>query len=130
MCIQKIDIAIGDITTISHRSENVSFTAPFVSSGLAMIIPMKRDNISLMLMKPFTPLLWVTIFTLLFYNFGAVWYLERHHEKADEDFCGPWYRQISATFWIIGNTVFQSYGDSECYSTLIISLFSCYIFST
>ncbi|KAJ3687254.1 hypothetical protein LUZ61_016418 [Rhynchospora tenuis] len=109
--LKKIDIAVGDITATSNRSEKTSFTEPFVSSGLAMIIPMKRDNMGLTLIQPFTPLLWVTIFTLLFYNFGAVWYLERNHEKADQEFHGPWYRQLGATFWIIGNTIFQSYGD-------------------
>ncbi|KAF3341095.1 glutamate receptor 2.7-like protein [Carex littledalei] len=109
--LKNIDIAIGDLTTTSSRSEKVSFTQPFVTSGLAMIIPMKHNNASMMLTKPFTPLLWITIFTLLFYYFGAVWYLERNHEKADEDFHGPWYRQIGATFWIIGNTIFQNHGD-------------------
>ncbi|XP_078152782.1 glutamate receptor 2.2-like [Carex rostrata] len=122
--LKNIDIAVGDLTTTSFRSEKVSFTKSFVTSGFAMIIPMKHDNVSMMLTKPFTPLLWITIFTLLFYNFGAVWYLERNHKKADEDFHGPWYRQLSATFWIIGNTIFQNYGDKvgNFYTkTLIIS---------
>ncbi|KAF3322034.1 glutamate receptor 2.7-like protein [Carex littledalei] len=122
--LKNIHIAVGDITTTSFRSEKVSFTHPFVSSGLAMIIPMKRDNVGMMLTKPFTPLLWVTIFTLLFYIFCAVWYLERNHEKAHEDFHGPWYRQLGATFWIMGNTIFQSYGDKVgnfCTKTVIIS---------
>ncbi|XP_078152531.1 glutamate receptor 2.7-like [Carex rostrata] len=109
--LKNIDIAVGDLTTTSFRSEKVSFTQSFVTSGLAMIIPMKHDNVSMMLTKPFTPLLWITMFTLLFYNFGAIWYLERNHKKADEDFHGPWYRQLGATFWIIGNTIFQNHGD-------------------
>ncbi|KAJ3684051.1 hypothetical protein LUZ61_013215 [Rhynchospora tenuis] len=42
---------------------------------------------------------------------NAIWYLERNNKESEEHFRGPWYKQLGATFWIIGNTLFQSHGD-------------------
>ncbi|KAJ3702437.1 hypothetical protein LUZ61_006142 [Rhynchospora tenuis] len=119
-----VDIVVGDVTITSSRAENLSFTEPFIASGISKIVPIKRENVGWTLLKPFTPNLWMTIFVLLFYNFCVIWFLEKNEETSDDYFRGPWYTQFGATFWIIGNTLFQSYGDKigSFYSkTVIIS---------
>ncbi|KAJ4805045.1 Glutamate receptor [Rhynchospora pubera] len=74
--LEEVDIVVGDVTVTSERMKTVSFTEPFIASGISTIVPMKRDNVHLMLLKPFTPNLWITIFLSMLYNFGAIWYLE------------------------------------------------------
>ncbi|KAJ1687369.1 hypothetical protein LUZ63_018759 [Rhynchospora breviuscula] len=117
-----VDIFVGDVTITSSRAEIVSFTEPFIASGISTIVPIKRENVGWTLLKPFTPNLWMTIFFLLFYNFFVIWYLEKNDKTSDDYFRGPWYTQFGATFWIIGNTLFQSYGDKigSFYSKTVI----------
>ncbi|KAJ4780054.1 Glutamate receptor [Rhynchospora pubera] len=43
---KKFDVAIGDITITSSRSENVSFTEPYIGSGLTMVVPLKERELS------------------------------------------------------------------------------------
>ncbi|KAJ1695423.1 hypothetical protein LUZ63_012121 [Rhynchospora breviuscula] len=120
--LEEVDIVVGDVTVTSKRMDHVSFTEPFIASGLSTIVPMKRDNVHLMLLKPFTRNLWITLFLLMFYNFSVIWYLERNDKKSEEHFRGPWYKQFGATFWIIGNTIFQNNGEKigSFYSKIVI----------
>ncbi|KAJ4820517.1 Glutamate receptor [Rhynchospora pubera] len=74
---EDVDIVVGDVTITSSRAEKVSFTEPFIASGIPTIVPIKRENVGWTLLKPFTPNLWMTIFFLLFYNFCVIWYLEK-----------------------------------------------------
>ncbi|XP_078181411.1 glutamate receptor 2.3-like [Carex rostrata] len=101
---------IYDITITSSRSEKVSFTEPFIESGLTMIVPLKHKNAGLLITKPFHWKLWITFFILLISNFCAIWYLEKDF-NAEVGFNGPWKEQLGTTFWIVGNTIFQNHGE-------------------
>lgn len=41
MYFKEVDIVVGDVQIIANRSENVSFTKPYLTSGLAMLVPVK-----------------------------------------------------------------------------------------
>ncbi|XP_078153275.1 glutamate receptor 2.3-like [Carex rostrata] len=104
------DMAIGDITITSSRSEKVSFTEPFIESGFVMIVPLKHKNPSLLLFKPFHWTLWISFAIVFICNVVAILLLEKDH-NLQAGFHGPLYRQLGATFWIVGNTIFQNHGE-------------------
>ncbi|KAJ4768040.1 Glutamate receptor [Rhynchospora pubera] len=77
----EVDIAVGDITILENRSELVSFTKPYLSSGLAMLVPVEVDRKGWLPTKAFSLKLWTCILALLLYYIMLVWF----HELIGED---------------------------------------------
>ncbi|KAJ4786963.1 Glutamate receptor [Rhynchospora pubera] len=112
---KKFDVAIGDITITSSRSENVSFTEPYIGSGLTMVVPLKERGVDfLLVIRPFHWKLWVTYLSMLISTFAIIWGLEKFDSCNSADNQDPWYKQLEATFWVVGNTLFQNTGQGIC----------------
>ncbi|XP_008781483.2 glutamate receptor 2.7-like [Phoenix dactylifera] len=127
-----LDAVVGDVTILAKRSKNITFTEPFLGSGLSMLVRVKRDHKTFMLTKPFSKAVWALIFVTLIYTGIIIWYLE--HEKNPE-FHGPWRTQLGATLWLIFSSIFYAHG--RIYSSytrtvvipwlfVVLILISCY----
>ncbi|KAJ3695340.1 hypothetical protein LUZ60_000717 [Juncus effusus] len=125
--LEKVDLVVGDVTILAPRSEKVSFTQPFLSSGIVMLVPLEHDNSRWLLLSPFKWTLWLGIGGMMLCIFVAIWVLEKYDNKADDDFRGPWYKQISAALWVIGNTIFLSYGDGKIGSYYTKTVIICWL---
>ncbi|XP_038987991.1 glutamate receptor 2.7-like [Phoenix dactylifera] len=115
--LKKYDAVVGDITILAHRSMNVTFTEPFLTSGLAMLVPVRPNRTPWMLTKPFTMQVWLLIIATLIYTGIIVWYLEHN---VNPEFYGPWWTQLGATFWLILSTIFFAQGRLYSYYTKIV----------
>lgn len=104
---QVIDAAVGDITILAKRAVDVSFTEPILSSGLAMMLPLRPNHTPWMLVKPFTKDVWFLILATLLYTAGVLWYLER---DSNPEFHGTWCVQLGAALWLIFSTIFFAHG--------------------
>ncbi|KAJ1687596.1 hypothetical protein LUZ63_018986 [Rhynchospora breviuscula] len=67
--LKNVDIVVGDVTILADRSENVSFTKPYMSSGLAMLVPVEVDRKGWLPTKAFSLALWMCVLALL------LWYI-------------------------------------------------------
>ncbi|KAJ1687595.1 hypothetical protein LUZ63_018985 [Rhynchospora breviuscula] len=103
---QEVDLVVGDVTILSDRSKNVSFTQPFLTSELVMLVPTSSTHIGWLSLKPFSRNLWICIVCILFCYIVLVWILEKDDGEADEDFHGPIWMQIAASVWILCNSIF------------------------
>ncbi|GMY37625.1 glutamate receptor 2.9-like [Fagus crenata] len=97
------DAAIGDITILAERLQYVDFTAPYVDSGIAMIVPAKSTGSALVFTKPFTWDMWVVTGVILMYTTLIVFFLER---QSNPEFSGSWKNQISTALWFTLSSLF------------------------
>ncbi|KAJ4768041.1 Glutamate receptor [Rhynchospora pubera] len=51
---QEVDLVVGDVTILASRSKNVSFTQPFLTSELVMLVPTENTHIGWLSVKPFS----------------------------------------------------------------------------
>lgn len=114
---------VGDVTILAKRSANVTFTEPYLGSGLSMLVRVKPDHKTFMLTKPFSRAVWVLIFATLIYTGIIIWYIE--HERNPE-FHGPWWTQLGATLWFMFTSVFFAHGDVVFLKTSIHFYFRIY----
>ncbi|KAM3024960.1 hypothetical protein ACUV84_038573 [Puccinellia chinampoensis] len=87
--LQKIDIAVGDITVRYNRTLYVDFTIPYTESGVGMIVPVKEDMIKNMwiFMKPLSTGMWFGSIILFMYTGLVIWLLE--YLNGNEHVHGP-----------------------------------------
>ncbi|URD89092.1 glutamate receptor [Musa troglodytarum] len=90
-----------------QRAVDVSFTEPILSSGLAMMVPLRPNHTPWTLAKPFTADVWFLILATLTYTAGVLWYLER---DSNPEFHGTWCVQLGAALWLIFSTIFFAHG--------------------
>ncbi|RRT80450.1 hypothetical protein B296_00017291 [Ensete ventricosum] len=108
--LQEVDAVVGDITILAKRAVNATFTEPFLSSGLSMLVPVKPNHTPWMFTKPFTKEVWLLILAALVYTAGVVWYLER---ESNPEFQGTRWVQLGATLWLILSTFFFAHGEQN-----------------
>ncbi|RWW18416.1 hypothetical protein GW17_00017600 [Ensete ventricosum] len=108
--LQEVDAVVGDITILAKRAVNATFTEPFLSSGLSMLVPVKPNHTPWMFTKPFTKEVWLLILATLVYTAGVVWYLER---ESNPEFQGTRWVQLGATLWLILSTFFFAHGEQN-----------------
>ncbi|XP_010910252.1 glutamate receptor 2.7 [Elaeis guineensis] len=113
------DAAVGDITILDKRSINVTFTEPYLSSGLSMLVRMRSNRTQWMFTKPFTMRVWLLIIATMIYTGIIMWYLEH---KINPEFDGPWWTQLGATFWLTISTIFFAHGRLYSYYTKIVAV--------
>ncbi|KAG1358993.1 glutamate receptor 2.7 [Cocos nucifera] len=113
------DAVVGDITILDKRSINVTFTEPFLSSGLSMLVRVRPNRTQWVITKPFTMQVWLLIIATMMYTGIIMWYLER---KVNPEFDGPWWTQLGATFWLIISTIFFAHGRLYSYYTKIVAV--------
>ncbi|PKI61811.1 hypothetical protein CRG98_017788 [Punica granatum] len=104
------NVAVGDITILANRSENVDFTQPFMESGLSMIVVAEPDKTdSLIFLKPFTPTMWLASGGVLIFTMLTVWFLERSKSPA---FQGKKLTdQLATALWFTFCSLFHAHGD-------------------
>ncbi|XP_042466211.1 glutamate receptor 2.7-like [Zingiber officinale] len=112
--LKKFDVAVGDITILAERAVNVSFTVPFLSSGLSVLVPIRPNHTPWMLVRPFTKEVWFLFLATLIYTCVVVWYLER---KDNPQFHGNWCQQLGAALWLTFSTLFNAHGKVYSFYT-------------
>lgn len=111
--LQEVDLVIGDVTIVSNRTKNVSFTQPFLQSELVMLLYTESTDNRWLPIKPFSNQLWICIGCILFGYIFLVWLLERNDRKADPDFDGPIWKQFAASIWLLCNSVFLKIDEGK-----------------
>ncbi|KAL4034164.1 hypothetical protein IC575_007291 [Cucumis melo] len=97
---RKYDAAVGDITILANRSMFVDFSLPFTEAGVAVIVPVIRDDLvdpGWLFLKPLSLKLWITSFSFFVFLGFVVWILE--HENNEDFCCGPIWHQIATGLW-------------------------------
>ncbi|WOL12416.1 hypothetical protein Cni_G21183 [Canna indica] len=112
--LKYFDIVVGDITILANRSKNVTFTEPFLSSGLSMLVPVKLNHTPWMILKTFTKEVWILFLVTLIYTAVVVWYLER---GSNPEFDQAWPAQLGAALWLTFSTIFYAHGRIYSYYT-------------
>lgn len=98
--LQNMDAAVGDITILANRSENVDFTAPFSDLGVGLMV--KLENDPWFFLKPLSPALW-TVSACSFVVMGSIVWLIEH--PINEEFQGSLAQQIGAVLWFSVSTL-------------------------
>ncbi|KAG6526115.1 hypothetical protein ZIOFF_016092 [Zingiber officinale] len=113
--LKNFDAAVGDITILAKRAVNVTFTEPFLSSGLSMLVPIRTNHTPWMFTKPFTKEVWFLFLATLIYTCVVVWYLEH---KNNPQFNGNWRQQLGAALWLTFSTLFYAHANLSSILTI------------
>ncbi|KAH6761301.1 hypothetical protein C2S51_018250 [Perilla frutescens var. frutescens] len=108
--IKQFDAMVGDVTISADRSSYVDFSAPYMESGVAIIVPFE-DNSSKntwIFMKPLTVGLWLTIGAFFLFTGFVIWILEH---RINEEFQGPPLQQVGTMFWFSFSTLFFAHRE-------------------
>ncbi|CAH8362090.1 unnamed protein product [Eruca vesicaria subsp. sativa] len=102
----KYDVAVGDITITSNRSNYVDFTIPFTEMGLGMVAP--KQTGMWVFFQPLTPDLWVTSATFFVMTGIIVWLIEK---PENTEFQGSWSQQIGVMLWFGFSTLVYAHRE-------------------
>ncbi|KAJ1402124.1 Solute-binding protein family 3/N-terminal domain of MltF [Sesbania bispinosa] len=106
------DAIVGDVTILSNRSKDVSFTQPYTESGLSLIFPAETDGSAWLFTKPFSWEMWIATIAILIYTTFIIWFLEHH---LNPDFGrGSLKTQISTSLWFALNSLYFAHTISKC----------------
>ncbi|KAK4492409.1 hypothetical protein RD792_003214 [Penstemon davidsonii] len=96
--LQKYDVAVGDITITSKRSNYVDFTLPFEAGGVTMTMLRNYDSLynEWFFLEPFEKKLWLTAIGLFVFTGFVVWVLEHRSSSA---FRGPLAHHVGMIFY-------------------------------
>ncbi|KAF8695343.1 hypothetical protein HU200_037573 [Digitaria exilis] len=92
------DGAVADITITANRSQYVDFTLPYMTSGIAMVVPMRdqRSKLAWVFLKPLRYDLWLVSFVFLIFTGFVVWAVEH---RVNREFRGPPSNQIGTLLY-------------------------------
>ncbi|KAJ7265010.1 hypothetical protein O6H91_Y403300 [Diphasiastrum complanatum] len=104
---KEFDAVVGDVTITTKRARIVDFTQPYTTSGLAVVVPVRKEdtNHAWAFMRPFTPAMWCITCVFFLCTGVVVWLLEH---KKNRDFRGRPKKQFVTTLWFIFSTLFFS----------------------
>ncbi|KAL3830603.1 hypothetical protein ACJIZ3_019405 [Penstemon smallii] len=94
--LQKYDVAVGDITITSKRSNFVDFSLPFEAGGVTMTVLKNNPNNAWLFVKPLSLELWLTAMVLFFFTGVVLWILEHRFNSA---FRGPPEEHVALIFY-------------------------------
>ncbi|RLM87521.1 glutamate receptor 2.8-like [Panicum miliaceum] len=96
--VKDFDAAVADITITANRSQHVDFTLPYMSSGIAMVVPMRdqRSTRAWVFLKPLRCDLWLVSFVFLIFTGFVVWAVEH---RVNREFRGPPSYQIGTLLY-------------------------------
>lgn len=106
--LKQLDAVVGDVTILASRLKTVEFTVAYAESGLSLVVPRKTEGIWLII-KPFTPKLWMVVIVVILYIMFVVWILER---RSNPDFRGTWANQLSTALWFTCSTLYFAQRES------------------
>lgn len=101
--LKTYDAAVGDITILRNRLNDVEFTQAYTESGLSMIVPISSLDTTLLIMKPFTLNMWIITGVIFIYTMFVVWFLEHQNNS---EFGGALKDQISTSLWFTFSSLF------------------------
>lgn len=101
--LKTYDAAVGDITILRNRLNDVEFTQAYTESGLSMIVPISSLDTALLIMKPFTLKMWIITGVIFIYTMFVVWFLEHQNNS---EFGGKLKDQISTSLWFTFSSLF------------------------
>ncbi|CAN0926969.1 Glutamate receptor 3.2 [Linum grandiflorum] len=102
-----LDVVVGDISIVAHRTKIVDFSQPFMESGLVVVAPMRKLNSSVWsFLLPFIPSMWGTLGLFFLFVGAVVWLLEH---KTNDEFRGPPRHQFVTVLWFSFSTLFMAH---------------------
>ncbi|KAI3814876.1 hypothetical protein L1987_14523 [Smallanthus sonchifolius] len=103
------DAVIGDITILTDRSDNVSFTLPYTEAGVSLIVPNKDERKSAWIfMKPLENKLWITTGAFFIYTGFVIWVFEH---RVNKEFRGPAHKQVGMLLWFSFSTLVYAHRE-------------------
>ncbi|CAN6204522.1 unnamed protein product [Urochloa humidicola] len=104
------DAAVADITITANRSQHVDFTLPYMTSGIAMVVPMRdqRSNRAWVFLKPLRYDLWLVSFVFLIFTGFVVWAVEH---RVNSEFRGPPSYQIGTLLYFGFSTLYFAHRE-------------------
>lgn len=95
----------------TDRSSYVDFSAPYMESGVAIVIPSKYNESknAWIFLKPLTIGLWLTTGAFFLFTGFVVWILEHSINK---EFQGPPMQQVGTIFWFSFSTLVFAHSKS------------------
>ncbi|CAN6224527.1 unnamed protein product [Urochloa humidicola] len=104
------DAAVADITITANRSQHVDFTLPYMTSGIAMVVPMRdqRSNRAWVFLKPLRYDLWLVSFVFLIFTGFVVWAVEH---RVNREFRGPPSYQIGTLLYFGFSTLYFAHRE-------------------
>ncbi|XP_076954920.1 glutamate receptor 2.9-like [Bidens hawaiensis] len=126
---QKCQAVAGDVTIRANRAQNVSFTIPYLSAEIYMLVHAAHEwNQTLgTFLKPFKLRLWITLICSCILTGIAVALLE--HRAGNPKFASPFYKQLIMIIWFPISTIFFHEGKirNKC-SKVVLVMWLCMIF--
>ncbi|KAD4179878.1 hypothetical protein E3N88_28469 [Mikania micrantha] len=120
----------GDVTIRANRAKHVSFTTPYINEDIYMLVNAEQEwNPSTLgtFLKPFAPLLWITLVCASIFTGFTVAFLE--YRAGNHKFAGPFYKQLIMAMWFPISTFFFNEGKihNKC-SKVVLVMWLCMIF--
>ncbi|XWS26034.1 hypothetical protein CRYUN_Cryun27aG0118600 [Craigia yunnanensis] len=107
---QDFDAVVGDIAIVTNRTKIVDFTQPYVSSGMLIVAPFKKQNTGAWaFLRPFSPRLWIITGSFFLIVGIVVWILEH---RINDDFRGSPKHQIITILWFSFSTLFFAHREN------------------
>ncbi|XP_011623931.1 glutamate receptor 2.7 [Amborella trichopoda] len=110
--LKNFDAVVGDVTIRANRTNYVDFTLPYTDSGVAMVVPVKKNDLrnnAWVFLKPLTWRLWATSGFFVVLTGFVVWVLEH---RRNDDFRGSKWGQIGVVFWFAFSTMVFSHKET------------------
>lgn len=104
------DAVVGDIAIVTNRTRIVDFTQPYVSSGLVIVAPFKKQNTGAWaFLQPFSRRMWIVTGSFFLVVGIVVWILEH---RINDDFRGPPKHQVITILWFSFSTLFFAHREN------------------
>lgn len=104
------DAVVGDIAIVTNRTKIVDFTQPYVSSGLVIVAPFKKENTGAWaFLRPFSGRMWIVTGSFFLVVGIVVWILEH---RINDDFRGPPKHQVITILWFSLSTLFFAHREN------------------
>ncbi|EOY15322.1 Glutamate receptor 3.3 isoform 4 [Theobroma cacao] len=104
------DAVVGDIAIVTNRTKTVDFTQPYISSGLVIVSPFKKQNTGAWaFLRPFSPRMWIVTGSFFLVVGIVVWILEH---RINDDFRGPPKHQVITILWFSFSTLFFAHREN------------------
>ncbi|XP_006845539.2 glutamate receptor 2.7 [Amborella trichopoda] len=110
--LKNFDAVVGDVTIRANRSNYVDFTIPYLNSGVAMVVPVKKDDKTKdawVFLKPLTWRLWVMSGLSFVLTGFVVWALEH---RSNKDFRGTKTHQLGVVLSFSFSTMFFAHKET------------------
>ncbi|KAG6644754.1 glutamate receptor 3.3 [Carya illinoinensis] len=104
------DAAVGDIAIVTNRTKIVDFTQPYASSGLVVVVPLKKKNSGAWaFLRPFSRNMWIVSACFFVLIGTVVWILEH---RTNDEFRGPPKKQLMTILWFSLSTMFFAHREN------------------